>query len=157
MRSFPSGPAETRRSRRGAQVSDQHHPSSSPGGAPEAGTAEVHHEAPGLAVVTLRGEHDLSTEAALTQALDEAAAHSNVLVDLSDCDFVDSTVIAALLRVARAVSERGEQLALCIPAAQRQITRIAEMTHLGELLPIHTSRAAALASLQGGAPPEAGP
>jgi anti-sigma B factor antagonist len=117
----------------------------------------VHHEAPGLAVVTLRGEHDLSTEGALTQALEEAAAHSNVLVDLSDCDFVDSTVIAALLRVARMVTERGERLALCIPDAQRQITRIAEMTQLGELLPIHTSRAAALASLQGGATPEAGP
>jgi anti-anti-sigma factor len=116
----------------------------------------VLHAAPGVAVVQLRGEHDLATEQALMQALDEAAAHSNVLVDMSECDFIDSTVIAALLRVARTVSERGERFALYIPAAQRQITRIAEMTHLAELLPIHASRSVALASLQGGTPPEAG-
>jgi anti-anti-sigma factor len=141
---------------KGAQVSDEHLPTPSPGGADECGTVEVHHEAQGFAVVTLHGEHDLSTERALVRALDEAAAHSNVLVDLSDCDFMDSTVIAALLRVARTVTERGEQVALLIPAAQRQVTRVAEMTHLGELLTIHTSRASALASLQGGASPEAG-
>jgi anti-anti-sigma factor len=119
----------------------------------ESGTAVVRHEAPGLAVVQLHGEHDLGTEPALMQALGEAAAHSNVLVDLSECDFIDSTVIAALLRVARTVMERGERFVLYIPAAQRQITRIAEMTHLGELLPLHTSRTAALASLEGGTPP----
>jgi len=79
-----------------------------------------------------------------------------VLVDMSECDFIDSTVIAALLRVARTVTERGEHFVLYIPTAQRQITRIAEMTHLGELLPIHTTRPAALASLQGGTPREAG-
>lgn len=116
----------------------------------------MRHEAPGVAVVQLHGEHDLATEPALIQALDEAAANSNVLVDMSECDFIDSTVIAALLRIARTVTERGERFALYIPAAQRQITRIAEMTHLAELLPIHTSRPAALASLQGGTPPEAG-
>jgi anti-anti-sigma factor len=114
----------------------------------------VHHEAPGLAVVRMHGEHDLGTEPALMRALAEAAANSNVLVDMSECDFIDSTVIAALLRVARTVTERGERFALYIPAAQRQITRIADMTHLAELLPIHTSRAAALASLRGGTPSE---
>jgi anti-anti-sigma factor len=116
----------------------------------------VLHEAPGLAVVQLHGEHDLGTEPALMQALGDAAAHSNVLVDMSACDFIDSTVIAALLRVAHTVTERGERFALYVPATQRQITRIAQMTHLAELLPIHTSRSAALASFQGGAPPEAG-
>jgi anti-anti-sigma factor len=126
-----------------------------PGGEGDSGTAGVHHEAPGVAVVTLRGEHDLSTEPALTAALEEAAAHSSVLVDLSECDFVDSTVIASLLRVARTVTERGERFALLVPAAQRQITRIAEMTHLGELLAIHTTRASALADVQAGVAPEA--
>jgi anti-anti-sigma factor len=114
----------------------------------------VQHEAPGVAFVTLRGEHDLSTEPALSQALAEATAHSNVVVDLSDCEFVDSTVIAALLRAARGVAERGERFALLIPAAQRQITRIAEMTQLGELLAIHATREEALASVQSPLPPE---
>jgi anti-sigma B factor antagonist len=109
----------------------------------------VQHEAPGIAVVSMRGEHDLSTEPALSAALAEASAHSHVLVDLSECKFVDSTVIAALLRVARSVTGRGERFALYIPAAQRQVTRIAQMTHLGELVPIHVTREAALASIRG--------
>jgi anti-anti-sigma factor len=137
-------------------VSDQQHPSSQPEGAGEPGTAEVSHEAPGVAVVSLLGEHDLSTEPALTRALETAALHSNVLVDLSECEFIDSTVIAALLRFARVVTERGERFALLIPAAQRQITRIAEMTHLGDVLAIHPTREAALASLREAADPEAG-
>jgi anti-sigma B factor antagonist len=107
----------------------------------------VHHAAPGFAVVTMAGEHDLSTEPAFTQALEQAAAGSNVLVDLSECEFIDSTVIAALLRTARADTERGERFALLIPAAQRQITRIAEMTHLAELLPIYVTRDAAFADI----------
>jgi anti-sigma B factor antagonist len=141
--------------RRGHKISEHQHPSSSPGGAGESGTAEVHHHAPGIAIVTMHGEHDLSTEPALSRALEDAAAHSNVLVDLSECEFIDSTVIAALLRVARSVTERGERFALLIPAAQRQIDRIAQMTHLGELLPIHPTREAALASLQEPPTPDA--
>src|SRR6185295_18889322 len=60
-----------------------------PGNEPLPGTVEVEHPAPGLAVVNVTGEHDVSTAPELTQALDEAAAYSNVLVDLSECSFMD--------------------------------------------------------------------
>ena len=43
------------------------------------GTVEVEHHAPGLAVVSMRGEHDLSTSPELRRALEQAAAHSTVL------------------------------------------------------------------------------
>jgi anti-sigma B factor antagonist len=127
------------------------------GDEPLPGTVDVGHHVPGLAVVSLRGEHDLSTEPELTQALEYAAAHSNVVVDLSECSFIDSTVIKALIKTAHALHARGEQLALVIPPEQRQVARIAQMTQLGEFFPIHTARGAALTSLESFAqrtPPE---
>jgi anti-anti-sigma factor len=113
---------------------------------PEPGTVEVVHDHSGIAIVSLQGEHDLSTRNLLTDALQRAAAHSNVLVDLSLCTFVDSTVINVLLSAAQTVKAGGEQLALVIPPAQRRVARIAEMTGLGELLAVYGTRDAALAA-----------
>ena len=110
------------------------------------GTVEVAHHAPHLAVVSLQGEHDISTSESLAQALERAAANSNVLVDLSECTFVDSTVITILIRTSETVKAGGEQLVLVIPPAQRAIARIAEMTGLGHLMPLYESRDAALAA-----------
>jgi len=119
-----------------------------PGNEPLPGTVEVEHPAPGLALVSVIGEHDLSTTPELTRALDEAAAHSNVLVDLSDCSFIDSSVIQALVKTALALEARGEQLALVIPPGQRMVARVAQMTRLSEIFPTYASRGAGLASLQ---------
>lgn len=111
------------------------------------GTLEVGHAASGIAIVTVHGEHDLSSEAALRDAFDYAAAHSSVVIDLSDCSFMDSTVIAALLRTARSVQSKGDGFAIVIPSAQRQLARIAEMTGLEDVISVHTSQDAAVASL----------
>ena len=112
------------------------------------GTVELAHHAPGLAVVTMHGEHDLSTAPELTQALEQAAARSNVVVDLSTCSFIDSTVISVLVKTARGVQARDERLVLVIPPEQRQVARVARMTHLAEIFPIHPTRAAALTNIQ---------
>lgn len=118
------------------------------GDEPPLGTVEIGHHEPGLAVVSVHGEHDLSTARELTQALEQAVAHSNVVGDLSACSFMDSSVINALVKTARSVHARGEQLVLVIPSESRQVARVAEMTHLAEILPIHLTRGAALASIQ---------
>src|SRR3954463_16134322 len=125
--------------------SDQH---ISPCEGPQRGTVEVAHLEPGLAVVTMHGEHDLSTIPLLQPAFEQATAHSNVLVDLSDCAFIDSTVIALLVRAPRAVQERGEQLALVIPPEQRHVSRAAAMTGLTEFFGVYSSRDTALARLR---------
>ena len=118
------------------------------GDKPLPGTVEVAHHAPGLAVVNMRGEHDLSTSPELRRALAQAAAHSAVLVDLCECSFIDSSVIQALVRTARALHAGGEQLVLVIPPEQKQVARVAQMTQLAEIFPIHTSRHAAFVSIQ---------
>lgn len=112
------------------------------------GSLEVGHLAPGVAIVSVEGEHDLNSEPGLTDAFSEAAAHSSVLIDLSGCSFMDSTAIAAILRVARVVQGKGDRLGLIIPPEQRQISRIAELTRLGDVLAIYPSRASALSDLQ---------
>src|ERR1700750_1209830 len=109
----------------------------SPGQWPQPGTVEVIHPEPGLALVTMCGEHDLSTIPILQPALDQAA-HSDVLVDLSDCEFIDSSVIALLVRAANAVQAHGEQLALVIPPEQPHVTRIAAMTGLTEFFGVYS-------------------
>ena len=115
----------------------------------ERGTITIAHHAPGLTIVALLGEHDISTEPRLSRALNEAAKRSDVLVDLSECRFIDSSVIRVLASAARAAAARGERLELAIPATQAPIRRISELARLDELLTIHDTREAALASLEG--------
>ena len=49
-------------------------------------------------VIWLRGEHDLSTVDMLSEAL--ASATTDVTIDLSGVDFMDSTTLMAILRAA---------------------------------------------------------
>jgi anti-anti-sigma factor len=120
------------------------------------GTVEFGGDSPGLASVDVRGEHDLSTVPVLVEALERAAGYANALVDLSECTFIDSSVIAALLRAAQASQARGERFVLVIPPSQERVTRVADLTGLVELLDVRASREAALLSieqaLQPGAP-----
>jgi anti-sigma B factor antagonist len=126
---------------------NQHEPAAAGAELSEPGTVTVAHPGPGLAVVSLRGEHDLSTQPTLTEALESAGAHSNVLVDLSDCTFMDSTVISALLTTSRAAQAREELFAVVIPPERTHLSRLAEMTRLAEVFPVHASLAAALVAL----------
>jgi anti-anti-sigma factor len=96
----------------------------------------------------MRGEHDLATAPELTRALEQARAHSDVLVDLSECDFIDSTVISIFIRTALEVQAHGERLVVVIPGESGQIARAVHMTRLSEFLPVHSSRGDAIASLE---------
>jgi anti-sigma B factor antagonist len=114
---------------------------------PSRGTVEIGHHARGMAVVTMRGEHDLSTQPVLAHALELAAAHSNVVVDLSACSFIDSTVIREFINTSGTVRAKGEQVVLVIPPEQTQIARIAQLTGLSHIFALHESTEAAFAML----------
>ena len=135
-------------------AANQHDPGDEADELSEPGTVAVAHPAPGLAVVSLAGEHDLSTQPTLTAALQTACEQSSVLVDLSACTFMDSTVIGSLLTTSRAARARDEVFAVVIPPERANLTRVAEMTRLGDVFPVHTSLAAALLAL---APAEPAP
>ena len=122
--------------------------------APDAGrpVIEVELAQPGIAFVRLLGEHDLTTGQHVADALAAAGARPNVLVDLSECSFMDSSVIHALSRARERVVAAGGRLELIVPLDARFIRRVLAMTYAADGAPlVHDSQVAALASVRAGA------
>jgi anti-anti-sigma factor len=106
----------------------------------------------GVRVVAVRGELDLSTASELEAPLDEAVSpgDASVLIDLSECEFIDSTGIALIVRTwQRLESEAdgvGAQVVIC--SANEQVRRVLEITGIELSIPIHSTREQALAALR---------
>ena len=115
---------------------------------PRPGSAAVVRARPGLAIVEVRGEHDLSTEQALREALRTAAEHPTVVADLSECTFVDSTALAVLINAAQMARTRRDRFAVVIPRDVRPVARVAAMIGLGDMLALHPTRESALRALE---------
>jgi anti-anti-sigma regulatory factor len=71
-----------------------------------------------------------------------------VLVDLSTCEFIDSTIIKALLAAHAQQLDSGGRFELVIPPEARQVERLAQLIRLHEVMPIHSSREAGVARIQ---------
>ena len=100
-------------------------------------------------LVRVIGELDLSTHEQLRGPLiDAAGTGSSVVVDLSECEFVDSSGIRALLLGHEAIrsSDSGVKRVL-IAGAQPQVRRVLEMTGVDDAIPVHDSVENALATL----------
>lgn len=108
-------------------------------------------EVDGVRVVTVRGELDLSTAPELEGPLKDALAggESSVLIDLTECEFIDSTGIAMIVRAWQQLDgdeERSSQL--MIVNHNDQVQRVLEISGLNLTIPIHSSRDAGLAALR---------
>jgi anti-sigma B factor antagonist len=108
----------------------------------------------GVRVVAVRGELDLSTAPDLEGPLEEAVSSEDaaVLIDLSDCEFIDSTGIALIVRTWQrldpdAASEGSGRVVIC--CGNEQVRRVLEITGLEMSIPIHSAREQALAALRG--------
>jgi anti-sigma B factor antagonist len=111
-------------------------------------TTEIEIHSSSACIVTLRGEHDASSSAALTMALTLARGYSDVLVDLARCHFVDSSVINALLLAARRARERGGTLELVVPTDTTAVRRTLEIANVQMILPFHATRAEGVEQLE---------
>ena len=131
------------RSHRGHMATQKAQPAAAP-------AVEVEFSLPGIAFVKLYGEHDLSSKQRLSEALAKASARRDVFVDLSECTFLDSSVIEACYLARMKLESRDGQLELVIPPGASTVRRVAEVTRLAVFLRIHESRSAALASLRTG-------
>jgi anti-sigma B factor antagonist len=102
-------------------------------------------------VVTLAGEADLTTVAALREALsaqiDGGARH--LTVDLSRLRFADSMALHALAVAGRAIEEAGGKLELLRP--QPPVARVLELLCLDQVL---TVRGGTDAAQDGALPPD---
>ncbi|HWA55381.1 MAG TPA: STAS domain-containing protein [Solirubrobacterales bacterium] len=105
-------------------------------------------QAEGVFVVAVEGELDMNTAADLERELEGAldSARTPLLIDLSRCEFIDSTGIALLVRSWQA-HERDGSFALC--GVGDQVKRVLDITGLEETIPTHPDREQALARLRG--------
>jgi anti-anti-sigma factor len=88
-----------------------------------------------VAVIVLRGEHDLGTAEAIRVSL--APLFGDVLVDFGDCDFIDSSVIGTLMGKARELEREGHRLEVVVPPDRTTISRVFEIVALRELVTMH--------------------
>jgi anti-anti-sigma factor len=96
-------------------------------------------ETPGYAaVLVLGGAHDMATADQIGDTL--AAVDGNVLVDFSDCEFIDSSVINVLLERAANVKRDGHRLELVVPPANETITRVLKIVRADAVLVVHPER-----------------
>lgn len=107
-----------------------------------------------IRVFTVRGELDLNTAPGLEHPLAEALERSDevsVLIDLSPCEFIDSTGIAVIVRawqrLDRDAGGDGQgRLVLC--CSNDQVQRILKITGVGSSISMQPDREAALSELR---------
>lgn len=100
-------------------------------------------------VITVEGELDMNTAADLERELGGpvGAAEAPLLIDLSRCEFIDSTGIALIVRSWQALDGDGNgRFALC--GIGHQVKRVLDITGLEETIPTHSSREQALERLR---------
>jgi anti-sigma B factor antagonist len=111
----------------------------------------------GLAVLTISGEHDLSTAPNLRRRLDGLLDEGTAtVVDLSPATFVDSSILGAILDGRRRAAEADIGFAVVHSNGADAVDRVLEVTGLRAELPVHARREEALSMASGtsGEPPE---
>lgn len=104
----------------------------------------------GIRAFSVRGELDMNTAPALERELEEALSGEGgpVLLDLSECEFIDSTGIALIVRAWQRLegngSDRG-RFALC--CFKPQVERLLKITGVASSISLHEERESALAEL----------
>jgi len=104
----------------------------------------------GIQVIVVRGELDMNTapelEAGLQQAVAEPAA--SVILDLTDCEFIDSTGIALIVNAWQKLETGGDDGRLVLCCGNHQVRRLLKLTGVESSISMHEERDAALAELR---------
>ncbi len=105
----------------------------------------------GKHVISLAGEVDLYTAPDFKQQLLDVIGNGarEVVVDLTDTTFIDSTTLGVLVGGVKRLRPAGGSLALV--CTDENITKIFEITGLDRVFPIHGSRDEALQAVGSGA------
>jgi anti-sigma B factor antagonist len=108
----------------------------------------------GVRAFTIRGELDMNTAPELEQKLESTLADSPsaIMLDLCECEFIDSTGIALIVRAwqkldRNAGGEGKGRLVLC--SHNHQVRRLLKITGVESSISMHEQRDSALAELRG--------
>jgi anti-sigma B factor antagonist len=101
---------------------------------------------PSVAIVVLEGEHELFSAPKLQRQLEALIGEGlSLVVDLAQATFLDSSVVAVLLRVRDRANEAGVPFAIVIDDSTGEpVRRMFEITGLAAILPVFSSREQAL-------------
>ena len=102
----------------------------------------------GTTVIHVAGELDMNTAPRLERELEGplATGENPLLLDLSACEFIDSTGIALIVRAWQGLGGEG-RFALC--GVGDQVKRVLGITGLDSTIPTHANREEALSHLHG--------
>ena len=111
--------------------------------------ARVERPEPGAAVVVLLGEHDLATAHDLRRLLDGLREEKvGVVVDLSEAQFVDSSILHQLVAAHQEATKLGTGFVLQLGTTSI-VRRVVEISGLNKLLPCADDRADAVRKARG--------
>jgi anti-sigma B factor antagonist len=115
------------------------------------GELALEHNDAGTAVLTISGEHDLSTAPNLRRRvnamLDQGTA---IVIDLSPATFIDSSILGVILDGRRRAAKAGIGFAVVHSNGADAVDRVLEVTGLRAELPVHARREDALSQVSGG-------
>lgn len=83
---------------------------------------------PGCRELRVTGELDLAVAPQLEEAIDRAEGCEQILVNLRDCEFIDSTGIAVVVNAHHRLQDQGRYLALY--GAVEQVLRVLSISGL---------------------------
>lgn len=92
----------------------------------------------GAAIVTLRGEWDVANRERLRKALQGLGTESDVIVDLREASFFDSTALAELIALYKRLTVAGRRLEALV--GDSNMRRLLELTSLDGLLGVSAER-----------------
>lgn len=108
----------------------------------------------GIQAFAVRGELDMNTAPELERQLETVLATANaaVMLDLSECEFIDSTGIALIVRAWQQLEQSesengGGRFVLC--CNNHQVQRLLKITGVDSSISTHEQRDVALAELRG--------
>jgi anti-sigma B factor antagonist len=104
----------------------------------------------GVAVLTISGEHDLSTAPSLRRRLDGLLDEGVATVlDLSPATFIDSSILSVILDGRRRSAEAKIGFAVARSNGSDAVDRVLEVTGLRAELPVHARREEAIMAASG--------
>jgi anti-anti-sigma factor len=100
------------------------------------GSVELSARGDGPVVVTVRGELDVADAASVSAALAAIASSGcDLILDLEDLEFIDSSGLAAFARARRHARRAGFDVLLAGP--RPQVVRMLAVTHMSDIFSVH--------------------
>lgn len=105
---------------------------------------------PGVAVLALKGEHETFSTPRVAGDLEALLGEGvSVVVDLTEAEFLDSTIVAALLRAHKDAQTRGLRFAVVLDDSTGwSVRRLFDLTGLQEVFAVSPDRAGAVAAVR---------